>query len=134
MREAYDRPLPVRLLSLILILTQLGGCVSWHTQHGATEQRLARRAPDRVRVTVADTHLVVWQPRIANDSLMGTAVRPHGGPREDVPVAVSLGEVQRVETLGFNSGRTIALGLGSLAVVAGMAVFVALGAAISASD
>jgi hypothetical protein len=70
MRAACDRPLPVRLLSLILIFTQLGGCVSWHTQHGATEQLLARRAPDR----------------------------------------------------------------GSLAVVAGTAVFVTLGAAISASD
>jgi hypothetical protein len=50
------------------------------------------------------------------------------------PVALSLTDIQGLETRGFNTGRTIALSLASLAVATGVALFVALGAAISASD
>ena len=122
-----------RTFSLAFLAGQLAGCVSWHTQHGASDL-LARKSPDRVRVTVADTHLVVWQPRIAKDSLYGTLAPHVRASAQERPVGLSLREVQRIETRGFNSGRTIVLGLGSLAMATGVALFVALGAAISGSD
>jgi hypothetical protein len=42
--------------------------------------------------------------------------------------------IQRIETPGSNTGRTIAVTLVSLAIVAGVAVIAAFGAAISVSD
>jgi hypothetical protein len=116
------------------MLLPLTACVSWHTQHGAVGQVLSRRTPDRVRLTVADSQLIVWQPRVVNDSLFGTVVAPGGRRRDERALAISLQDIQRLETHGFNSGRTIGLGLGSLAVATAVALFVALGAAISASD
>ena len=47
---------------------------------------------------------------------------------------LGLRDVERIETRGFNSGRTVLLSLASLAVATGVALFVALGAAISGSD
>ena len=67
----------------------------------------------------------------------GSRHRAHGAGRQRVAEAQSdrlARDIQRLETPGINTGRTIALTLGSLAVVAGVAVLAALGAAISASD
>ena len=68
------------------------------------------------------------------DSLSGTLAPHVSATAQERPVGLSLREIQRIETRGFNSGRTIVLGLGSLAMATGVALFVALGAAISGSD
>jgi hypothetical protein len=135
MRRSSEPPLLVRAVSLVLIVSQLVACSSWRTQEAIPETVLARKSPERVRVTVADTQLVLLGPRVANDTLLGTAMMTGGDHRRvATPVALDLRDIQRLETPGINTGRTIALTLGSLAVVAGVAVLAALGAAISASD
>lgn len=98
------------------------------------EEVLARRKPDRIRLTIADRHVVMWQPRIANDSVVGTVARPNARRGDEREIALGLRDVERIETRGFNSGRTVLLSLASLAVATGVALFVALGAAISGSD
>ena len=88
-----------------------------------------------MRVTVADSQLVLLGPRVVNDSLLGTAMVPDGHKRRvATPIALDLRDIQRVQTPGFNTGRTIAVALGSLTVAAGATLVVLLGMAISASD
>jgi hypothetical protein len=135
MSRRPERHVLVRALSLGLLVSQVTGCSSWRTQDAFPERVLARKSPERVRVTVADSQLVLLGPRIESDSLLGTVMAPDSGRRRvATPVALSLRDIQRIETPGFNTGRTIAVALGSLAIAAGVAVFLALGAAISASD
>jgi hypothetical protein len=134
MRPTSHRPAAFRRFSALLIVAQLGACASWHTQAATPEQVLARKAPDRVRLTLDDRRVVVLQPRVVDDSLRGTSVIRDGRHRVETPVAVRLRDIRRTETHGFNTGRTVALTLGSLALAAGIAVFWALGEAISASD
>ena len=135
MRLWSERHVVVRAVSLVLIISQLTACSSWRTQEATPERVLARKSPERVRVTVADSQLVLLGPRVVNDSLLGTAMVPDGHNRRvATPVALDLRDIQRVQTPGFNTGRTIAVALGSLAVAAGATLVVLLGMAISASD
>jgi hypothetical protein len=135
MSRRLERHLVGRAVSLLLLSSQASGCSSWRTQDAFPERVLARKSPERVRVTVADSQLVLLGPRIQNDSLLGTVMTPDRGRRRvATPVGLSLRDIQRIETPGFNTGRTIAVTLASLAVAAGVAVILALGAAISASD
>jgi hypothetical protein len=135
MSRRPERHVLVRVLSLVLLLSQATGCSSWRTQEAFPEQVLARKSPERVRVTVADTQFVLLGPRVTSDSLLGTVMV--AGPdrrRVATPVAISLREIQRLETPGINTGRTIVATLASLAVVAGVVLVYLVGAAISASD
>jgi hypothetical protein len=135
MSRRLERHVLVRGLSVVLLVSHAAGCSSWRTQEAFPEQVLARKSPERVRVTVADTQFVLLGPRIENDSLRGTVMAPDGGRRRvATPVALTLRDIQRIETPGFNTGRTIVVTLASLAVAAGVAVILAFGAAISASD
>ena len=125
----------VRALSLVLLVGQATGCSSWRTQDAFPERVLARKSPERVRVTVADSQLVLLGPRIQHDSLMGTVMAPdRERGRVATPVALSLDDIQRLQTPGFNTGRTVVVVLASLAIAAGVAVIAAFGAAISGSD
>jgi hypothetical protein len=135
MRRHPERHGLVRAISLVLLVAQATGCSSWRTQEAFPERVIGRKSPERVRVTVADSQLVLLGPRIQNDSLLGTVMAPDRERRRvATPVALSLGDIQRIETPGLNTGRTIAVTLASLAIVAGVAVIAAFGAAISASD
>jgi hypothetical protein len=135
MSRRLERHVLVRTISLVLLAGEVSGCSSWRTQEAFPERVLARKSPERVRVTVGDSQFVLLGPRIEHDSLLGTAMVPDSGRlRVATPVALDLRDIQRLETPGINTGRTIALTLGGLAIATGVVLFLALGAAITASD
>jgi hypothetical protein len=98
---------------------QATGCLSWKRQTVATDQILARN-PTQVRVRMGNgDRLVVMQPTIIGDSLIGAragTVPPNAAPPR---LAVALADIQSLEVQRVNGAKTALLiaGLGVTALV-----------------
>jgi hypothetical protein len=98
---------------------QATGCLSWKRQTVSPDQVLARN-PTQVRVRLGNGgRLVVAQPTIIGDSLIGAragTVPPNAAPPR---LAVALADIQSLEVQRVNGGKTALLiaGLGITALV-----------------
>jgi len=87
-------------VSLVAILLSVVACVTVQPVQDPA-QFIPRSKPDVVYVTYVNrTKMFVAQPRVSGDSLFGTI---QGQSR---PVAVSLGQIQRIEAVQHDRKRT----------------------------
>lgn len=101
-----------RPLALAMMVLYLGACTGWQLQPVAPAQYLVEEQPSKIRVTTGDDQtLVLEQPFIRNDSLLGRA----SGQVRGSPLAA----VTRIETSKTNVGMTALLVFGIGAVIAG---------------
>jgi hypothetical protein len=118
----------------VAVVLLLAGCTSWHTASVSPSVLLSTKHPGKVRIIRPDrSKLVVHQPRIEGDSLVGVtyllvdkdSILAPGNPKTAVvqhPTAFALDDIQRLQSRGFSVGRTLALaggvGLGALSTLA----------------
>ena len=96
---------------------QAGACMSWKTQPVSPEQVVAQK-PDQVRVTLASgSRILVVQPTIAGDSLIGVPPVGSDSALSAQRLAVALSDVRSVEVQRVNAGKT-ALLIGGVGVTA----------------
>jgi len=93
--------------AVMLIMTVYGAaCQSWHTEQLAPDAVLAPRQPAQLRVTRADgSWIVIEQPALVNDTLVGRGRAHHRGEEQ----RVGLADVRKVATRRFDAGETIGL-------------------------
>lgn len=95
----------------ILVAGQLSGCVAWRAQPGTPSQVLAEKPREVIKVatTSEPKGIVVYQPRIVNDTLTGhptsTAIQ-----RLTIPVR----DVTQVSTRYKHVGKTFIAGVAIL--------------------
>src|SRR5438477_9261001 len=88
------RGITSRIIPLIILLTLANGCALWHeVGKGDLSGYLAREKPGTVRVSLADSTLVLTRPLIQRDSLLGL-VRESRPPQY---AAVNVADIQKVE-------------------------------------
>lgn len=120
------------LLAGVLVSPLLLSCTSWRLQQISPAQLISEKQPSKIRVTRSDgTRIVLTQPRLSGDSLIGSAigyvsvVPPEGGARVGVstaePLGIPLADVAGVSVRRTNAWLTSLLVLGVFA--AGGAVF-----------
>jgi hypothetical protein len=98
---------PILLFPLVLV-----ACTSWHVESLSPEQVIAKH-PTQVRVTMAaGDQLVIRNPRVVADSIVGTS--SHSAGR--TPIGAPLSLVRGVATRRVSALKTGALGAGVLAV------------------
>jgi hypothetical protein len=110
--------------ALILAMTLvLAGCATWHST--GTERPaafIARKKPEAVRLTLAESTLVLRLPSVRADSILGVS-RTTKPPQM---LAVPASDVRRLETLGPPKSAKIMLGTisaGALAIVIAAMIF-----------
>jgi hypothetical protein len=106
-----------QLAAMAIVAALAGGCMTWKTQSAAPAQVIAKKMPDRVRITRPDgstTELV--HPLIVGDTLAGTRLGSPGTTANS-RIAIPLSDVQSVSIRQVNAGRT-ALLIGGLGVTA----------------
>ena len=93
--QLLRRHLFVLLAALLAI-----GCVAWRPEPvSVAGSRAAERLPSRVRIVTADGRsMLLWDPSLRNDSLIGTRRGSHSGDTETVRVA-------RTEIRSFDARR-----------------------------
>jgi len=100
-----------RPLAMTLMVLYLGACTGWEVPPVAPAQFVAEEQPSKIRVTTADTHMLVLKnPIVRNDSILGGT----SGQMKGVP----LGEVRRVETRKIQVDKTVMLAVGIAAAIA----------------
>lgn len=103
-----------RFTALVLLLAYVPACQSWRTETVTPQAVIEAKHPDQVRVVRGDgTKQVLHQPAVVADTLRGTAREP----------AVSLSDVQAVETRHGDTGKSLLLGV---AIVGGVLTAVVL--------
>jgi hypothetical protein len=115
--RAATQPFLLRALTVaVAIALQLAGCTSWRVQSVAPEQLLAAEHPGQVRVQTRDgTRIVLRDPRLARDSLMGRVsappswAGPPGQSEGTLRYAVALADVTQVAVRRTNALKTIGL-------------------------
>jgi hypothetical protein len=121
--QPHGKPRAVALACSLFAIA-VPACSHWATQDLPTPQVVESRHPDRIRVTRRDGRLIVFlAPRIAGDSLVGTAEDPTTGVRT-AQYGIPLADVREVAVRRLNVGATIALAAGvglTAAVVAAAA-------------
>jgi hypothetical protein len=111
---ALSRPFAYAMLSLALV-----ACTRWVPQELTPAQVVSEMKPARIRVTRSDsTRLVLVQPQVAGDSMIGSVP----GRRTSIP----LSDVAAVSLRKGNPGGTVLVVLGVL-VAAGVWVLAQLG-------
>ena len=60
-----------RLSLAILFIAALAGCAAWRVVKDPPAEYVARRKPDVVRLTLADTSMVLSRPQARGDSVVG---------------------------------------------------------------
>ena len=106
----------------VVLAGSAGACRTWQPVVTDPVQMIAEERPERVRVTVPGGAMVTLRnPMVVNDSIVA-AVAPDPGaivapPRLGVPAA----SVEAVEVAHFSRSRTIALGVGIVALSLGWA-------------
>lgn len=106
-----------RFLATVLLASQLSSCVAWRAQQMSPQEVLARKPQSVIRVTTNDDPkgIVVHQPRIVNDTLVGH-------PTEDAiqRLMIPVGSVTQVSTRYRHVGKSL---LAGLAVLGGVAIY-----------
>ena len=98
--------------ALVVALLGLGACVEWRPEAvPAPGSRAADRLPSEARVVTGDgRELLLRDPYVQNDSLIGVALRARGRDREVVGVALK--EIRFLEARRPSVGRSAALAAG----------------------
>ncbi len=109
---------------MVLILGAASACRTWQPTSLSPERLIATERPERVRVTVPGGATVTLRnPVVVNDSLVaGTAPDPRAPfatARPGVPTAA----VEGLEVSRLSRARSIALGVGIVAMSLGWASF-----------
>ena len=115
-----------RLTCCLLLPVYLAGCSSWYVQEVSPQQLVTEEQPGKIRVTLTDgSQVVLEQPRVSGDTLMGNApkVAPSGKVVVSQQVNIPLSDVADVAIQRTDAGKTTGLILGTLLVV-GAAVFI----------
>lgn len=107
----------------LLAACLLGGCAGWNeVRHATPAEYLSKRKPARARIDLPETSLVLVQPAVQADSVVGFLAGVEPAQR----VAVPASEVRKLEIRGVSpTTRKVILG-GSLAVVAVIVAALAL--------
>ena len=112
---SFPRTVQQRVMALTCgVAITLAGCTRWHEIEWPKASGVAPRH-SALRVTKLDSsHVVVWAPRLAHDSLVG---KPEWGQR---PVVVPLDSIHSVAARRFDGMGTafVGLGLGAVTVAA----------------
>jgi hypothetical protein len=109
------------LLATLALST--GACHSWNPQTSPAPDVIAAQPGRTMRVIRRDhSTLVLANPQVVGDSLVGTA----GNPPQRVAVATA--DVQRIDTRSMNAWKTGGLVMGTLLVVSAVAVAAAVAA------
>jgi hypothetical protein len=118
---------PTLSRAALLTLALLAGCFSWRKNPSDPATLLGTEHPPRhVRLFLANgDRKEVYDPRVENDSVIGTTSLARKAERR----AVALADVTRVEVNKFNTGKTI----GAVAATGAVALLIA-GIAIASSD
>jgi len=112
------RMLRLRPVAAALLAVHVQACVTWQPAPGSPRQLLEGEPPSRVRVTTVDgVTVVVAQPAIANDSIVGTTrdcrdiTTPEGhricAPITTVSSIASLDDVVLLEVTKASAKRTL---------------------------
>jgi hypothetical protein len=104
--------------TVLLLATTLtaSGCVSWRRQNASPAEVLADPKVEVVRVITSNqTPVIVYQPRIVNDTLSGL---PTEMAIQRVHIAVS--DIAEVATRYRHIGKTL---LAGIAIIGGVAVY-----------
>ena len=111
-----DRPAGVTffLAATFALTFLLNGCAGWHTVKGPSAEYIAREKPEAVRLTLAESTLVLRLPSVRADSILGVS-RTTKPPQM---LAVPASDVRRLETLGPPKSAKIMLGTISAAALA----------------
>ncbi len=103
--------MPRRPIACTLLLWFLAGCTSWYVQNLTPQQVIERWHPTSVRITTADSSEFVldkpWIP--VRDSLVGF--------RNRVPSSVAVSDITAVAIRQADTGSTIVLIAGLVAVL-----------------
>ncbi len=123
------RPLDVirRALALLLVVTLSGGCSSMQPLRGAPAEAVPR-LPDDARVKLLLTsgeRVDLTFVRVEGDSLRGVARIPREGasyydPGESRIVSYALADIQSMDAMQTDKGKTVSLVIGGAVVVAGV--------------
>ena len=105
-----------RFIAAIIMTSYLAACTAWRVQD-AVPQKAAE-----LRITLADgKRLLLRDPRVMGDSLVGFAVQGQVSPSERVRVAFLTTELQLVEGKQLDASKT-ALAVIGLGAVIGLVV------------
>ena len=100
------------LVLCVLIVAGVPGCMHWARSDTTTAQLVETKHPDQVRITRVDGRTtVLTAPRIAGDSIVGTAMAPDGVWIPDY--AIPLADVRDVAVRRLNVGATLGLAAGA---------------------
>ncbi len=106
----------VGMMMIVLTAAGTGGCVAWRRQEVTPQKLLEDPEVQVIRVTRRDRSTqVVYQPRIANDTLSGLPTEM-AVQRITVPVA----DITEVATRYKHVGKTL---LAGIAIIGGVAVY-----------
>ena len=97
-----------RILSCLLLPAYLSSCTSWQVHGVSPEQVITEESPSVVRVITTDSvEVVLEQPSIIEDSLVGVVRGPDSTPR-----AVALGDISSVSVQRTDPLKSVGMGLG----------------------
>jgi hypothetical protein len=106
--------------TMLVLAACLSACTSWRVQHATPEQVIRQDQPSKLRVVRTDSvRLVLSQPHISGDSLVGTLNRAE--------VGIPLSEVSSVAQRKSDVAKSIGLGLAVSAVALGVLYAVSCG-------
>lgn len=101
----------------------MSGCRTWQPVTMSLEQVIDER-PERVRVTVpGGAQMTLRNPILVNDSIVAAVAPDPGTPFATARPGVPADAVEGVEVSQLSRGRTIALGLGIVAISFGWTRF-----------
>lgn len=114
--------------ALVVSLLTIGACTAWHGQGASAEAVLGPRPVDRARITLTNgNHIVVRQPRVAGDSVIGYV----GPDNQPVRTAIPTYDIRLIETRKFDPWRSGGLAIGVFGLVSMVGIIVILVALIN---
>ena len=122
----FRRGLPrfPHLLLLLIPAVSLSACRTWQPTTMSPERLVATERPERVRVTVPGGATVTLRnPIVVNDSIVAAVAPDPGAPFATARPGVPTAAVEGLEVSRLSRARTIAMGVGIVAMSFGWARF-----------
>ena len=118
------RALAPQALWVLLVLGTASACRTWQPTTLSPERLIATERPERVRVTVPGGATVTLRnPIVVNDSIVASVAPDPGAPFASARPGVPTAAVEGLEVSRLSRARTIALGVGIVAMSFGWARF-----------
>ena len=118
------RALAVQAVWVLLVLAATSACRTWQPTTMTPERLIATERPERVRVTVPGGATVTLRnPIVVNDSIVASVVPDAQGPFATARPGVPTAAVEGLEVSRLSRARTIAMGVGIVAISFGWARF-----------